>query len=158
MPLSSVQFSHSVMSDSLRPHGLQHTMPPCPSPTPGAYSGSCPLSQWCHPTILSFVIPFSCLQSFPASGSFPISQFFISGGQSIGISALASVLPMNIQDLFPLGWTDWIPPAVRRTLKSLLQLQSSKALILWCSAFFGEGNGNPLQYSCLENRMDGGAW
>ena len=158
MPLISVQFSRSVMSHSLWPHGLQHTRPPCPSPTPGAYSRSCPLSQWCHPTILSSVIPFSCLQSFPASGSFPISQFFISGGQSIGISALPSVLPMNIQDWFPLGWTGWIPSAVRRTLKSLLQFQSSKALILWCSAFFGEGNGNPLQYSCLENHMDRGAW
>ena len=97
------------MSDSLRPHGLQHTRLPCPSPSPRAYSHSCPLSRWCHPTISSSVIPFSsCLQSFPASGSFPVSQFFTSGGQSIGISASASVLPMNIQDWFPLGWTGWI--------------------------------------------------
>ena len=105
--LSSVQFSRSVVSDSLRPHGLQHTRPPCPSPTPRVYSNSCPLRWWCHPTILSSVIPFSSrLQSFPASGSF--QMFFTSGGQSIGVSALASVLPMNIQDWFPLGWTGWI--------------------------------------------------
>ena len=101
---SSVQFSHSVVSDSLRPHELQHTRPPCPSPTPGAYSNSCPLSRWCHPTISSSVLSFSsCPQSFPASGSFQISQFFTLGSQSIGVSALASVLPMNIQDWFPLG-------------------------------------------------------
>ena len=103
-----IQFSHSVVSDSLRPHGLQHTRSPCPSPTPGVHSDSCPLSRWCHPTISSLVVPFLCLQSFPASGSFPMSQFFTSGGQSIGFSASASVLPMNIQDLFPLGWTGWI--------------------------------------------------
>ena len=104
-----VQFSHSVVSDSLRPHELQHSRPPCPSPIPGVYSNSCPLSQWCHPTISSSVIPFSsCLQSFPASGSFPVSQFFTSDGQSIGVSASTSVLPMNIQHWFPLGWTGWI--------------------------------------------------
>ena len=94
--LHSVHFSHSVVSDSLRHHGLQHTRPLCPSPAPRAYPNSCPLSRWCHPTISSSVIPFSHLQSFPASGSFPMSQFFTSGGQSIGVSALASVLPMNI--------------------------------------------------------------
>ena len=106
---SSVQFSHSVVSHSLQPHGLQHTRPPCPSSTPGVYSNSCPLSWWCHPTISSSVIPFSShLQSFPASGSFQMSQFFASGGQSTGVSASASVLPMNIQDWFPLGWTGWI--------------------------------------------------
>ena len=100
----SVQFSCSVVSDSLQPHGLQHTRPPYPSPTPGVYSNSCPSSQWCHPTISSFVVLFSsCLQSFPASGSFPLIQFFTSDGQSIGVSASASVLPMNIQDWFPLG-------------------------------------------------------
>ena len=94
------------MSDSLQPHGLQHTRLPCPSPTPGAYSNSFPLSQLCHPTISSSVVPFSsCLQSFSASGSFPVSQFLTSGGQSIGVSASASVLPMNIQDWFPLGLT-----------------------------------------------------
>ena len=98
------QFSHSVMSDSLLLHGSQHTRPPCPSPTPRDYSNSCPLSQWCHPTISSSVLCFSChLQSSPASGSFLLSQFFSSGGQRIGISASASVLPMNIQDWFPLG-------------------------------------------------------
>ena len=103
-----LQFSHSVVSDSLWPHGLQHTRPPCPSPIPGIYPDSCPLSRWCHPTISSSLIPFSCLQSFPASGSFPMNQIFASGGQSIGASASASVLPMNIQDWFPLGWTGWI--------------------------------------------------
>ena len=105
----SVQFSHSVESDSLRPHGLQHARLPCPSPTPRTYSNSCPLSWWCHPTISSSVVPFSsCPQSFPASGSLQMSQFFTSGGQSIGVSASASVLPMNIQDWFPLGWTGWL--------------------------------------------------
>ena len=103
------QFSRSGVSDSLHTHGLQHARPPCPSPTPGVYSNSCPLSPWCHPTISSSVVPFSsCLQSFPASGSFQMSQFFASGGQSIGVSASASVLPMYIQDWFPLGWTGWI--------------------------------------------------
>ena len=106
---SSVQLSHSVVSNSLRPHGLQHARPPCPSPTPEVYSNSCPLSRWCHPTISSSVVPFfSHLQSFPAPGSFLVSQFFTSGGQSIGVSASTSVLPMNIQDWFPLGWTGWI--------------------------------------------------
>ena len=126
-----VQFSHSVMSDSLWCYGLQHARPPCPSPTPRLYSNSCPLSQWCHPTISSSVVPFSsCLQSFPVSGSFQMSQFFASGGQSIGVSASASVLPMNIQDWFPLGWTGLI------SFKSLLQHHSSKTSILWHSAFF----------------------
>ena len=104
----SVQFSSLFVSSSLRPQGLQHARPPCPSSTPRVYSNSCPLSQWCHQTILSSVIPFSCIQSFPASGSFPRSQFFPSGGQSIGVSASASALPMNIQDLFSLGLTGWI--------------------------------------------------
>ena len=107
--IRSVQFSCSVLSDSLQPHGLQNARPPCPSPTPGVYSNSCPLSWWCHPTISSSVAPFSShLQSFPASRYFPISQFFASGGQSIGVSASASVLLMNIQDWFPLQWTGWI--------------------------------------------------
>ena len=105
----SVQFSLSVVSDSLWPHKLQHARPPCPSPTPGIYSNSCPLSQWCHPAISSSVVPFSsCLQSFPASRSFPMSQLFKSGGQSIGVSASASVLLMNTQDWSHLGWTGWI--------------------------------------------------
>ena len=99
----------SVRSDSLWPHGLQHARPPCPSPTPGVYSNSLPLGRWCHPTISSSVIPFSShLQSFPVSGSFEMSQFFTSSGQSTGVSASVSVLPMNIQDWFPLGWTGWI--------------------------------------------------
>ena len=105
----SFQFSHSVVSNSLWPHRLQHARPPCLSPTPGIYLNSSPLSHWCHPTISSSAIPFSSrLRSFPASGSFPMSQFFASGGQSIGASALTSVRPMNIQDWFPLGWTGWI--------------------------------------------------
>ena len=105
----SVQFSHSVMSHSLWPYGLQHARAPCPSPTPGVYSNSCPLSRWCHPTISSSVVPFfSCLQSFPASGSFQMSQLLTSGDQSFGVSASTSVLPMNTQDWFPLGLTGWI--------------------------------------------------
>ena len=101
--ISSVQFSCSVVSNSLQPHGLQHARLPCPSPTPKVCSNSCQSSQWCHPTISSSVLFSSCLQSFPASGSFLMSQFFTSGGQSIGVSASAPVLPMNIQDWFPLG-------------------------------------------------------
>ena len=102
-------FSHSVVSDSLRPHELQHARPPCPSPTPGVHPNPCPLSWWCNPTISSSVIPFSsCPQSFPASGSFPMSQLFALGGQSIGVSASVSVLPMNTQDWSPLEWTGWI--------------------------------------------------
>ena len=104
-----IQFSLSVVSDSLRPYEPQHARLPCTAPTPRAYSNSCPLSRWCHPTISSSVILFSfCLQSFSASGSFPMSQLFASGGQNIGDSASASVLPINIQDWFPLGWTGWI--------------------------------------------------
>ena len=106
---SSVQFSHSVVFDSLWPHESQHTGPPCPLPTPGVYPNSCPLSRSCHPTISSSVVPFSsCPQSLPVSGSFPMSQVFASGGQSIGVSASTLVLPMNTQDWSPLGWTGWI--------------------------------------------------
>ena len=106
---SSVQFSRSVMSDSLRPHVSQQARPPRPSPTPRVYSNSCPSSRWCHPAISSSVVPFSsCPQSIPASGSFQMSQLFASGGQSIGVSASESVLPMNTQDWSPLGWTGWI--------------------------------------------------
>ena len=106
---SSVQFSCSVVSDSLRPHELQHARPPCPSPTPGVHSNSCLSSRWCHPAISSSVVHFSsCPQALPASESFPMSQLFSWGGQSTGVSALASVLPMNTQDWFPLGWTSWI--------------------------------------------------
>ena len=124
------------MSNSLWPHGLQHTRPPCPSPTPGVHPNPCPSSRWCHPLISSSVVPFSShLQSFPASGSFPMSQFFASSGQSIGVSASASVLPMNIQDWFPLGWTGWIS-LQSKGLSSLLHHHSSKVSILWGSAFF----------------------
>ena len=105
---SSVQFSHSVVSDSLRPHELQHARPPCPSPTPRVHPNPRPLSRWCHPTMSSSIVPFSShLQSFPALGSFPMSQLFVWGGQSIGVSASTSVLPMNTQDWSPLGWTSW---------------------------------------------------
>ena len=107
--ISSVQFNHSVVSDSLRPHESQHARPPCPSPTPRVYSNSCPSSRWCHPAISSSVVPFSsCPQSFLASGSFPMSQLFTWGSQSNGVSASASALPMNTQDWSPLGWTGWI--------------------------------------------------
>ena len=106
--ISSVQFSHSVMSDSLWPHESQHAGPPCPSPTPGVHSNLHTSSRWCHPAISSSVIPFSsCPQSLPASGSFPMSQLFPWGGQSTGVSASTSVLPMNTQDWSPLGWTGW---------------------------------------------------
>ena len=123
------------MFNSLRPHGLQHARPPCPSPTPGPYSNSCPLSQWCHPTISSSAIPFSsCLQSFPVSVSLPMSQFFTSSGQSIRVSASASVLPTNIWDWFPLGLTNWIA-LQSKGLSRRLQ-NSSKSSILRHSAFF----------------------
>ena len=134
--ISSVQFSPSVMSDSLRPHGLQHARPPCPSPTPRAFSNSCPSSRWCHPTISFFVVPFSSsFQSFPASGSLQMSQIFASSGQSIRVSPSTAVLPKNTQDWPPLGWTGWIS-LQSKGLKSLLQHHSSKASILQCSAFF----------------------
>ena len=107
--LASVQFSHSVVSDSLRPHESQHTRPPCPSPTPGVHPHSCPSSWWCYPAISFSVVPFSsCPQSLPASGSFPLSQLFTWGVQSTGVSASTSVLPMNTQDWSPLEWTGWI--------------------------------------------------
>ena len=125
------------MSNSLRPHGLQQASLPCPSPTPGACSNSCPLNQWCHPTISSYVVPFSSLlQSFPASGSFQISELFASGSQSIGVSASASLLSSEYLGLisFRMDWLDLL--AVQGTLKSLLQHHSSKASILQRSAFF----------------------
>ena len=126
------------MSDSLQPHGLHHARLPYSSPTPSAYShNSCPSSQWCHPTILSSVVPFSShLQSFPASGSFPMSQFFTSGSQSIGVSASTSVLPMNIQDWFPFGLTSWISLQSKGLSRAFFKHHSSKASILWHSAFF----------------------
>ena len=119
MYISSVQFSHSVMADSLQPHEPQHTGPPSPSPTPEVHPNPCPLSQWCHPTVSSSVIPFSsCPRSFPASGSFQMSQFFPSGGQSTGVSASTSVLPMITQDWFPLGWTGGSPCSPRDSQES----------------------------------------
>ena len=133
---SSVQFSRSVVSDSLRPHESQHGRPPCPSPTPGVHSDSRPSSQWCHPAISSPVVPFSsCPQSLPASGSFPMSHLFTSGGQSIGVSASASVLPINTQDWSPLGWTGWIF-LQSKGLSRVFSITSSKASILQRSAFF----------------------
>ena len=131
----SVQFSCSVVSDSLQPHEPQHARPPCPSPTPGVHPNPCPLSRWCYPTISPSVIPFSSYpQSFPASGSFQMSQLFASGGQSIGVSTSTSVLPVLTQDWSPLGWTGWIS-LQSKGLKSLLQHHSSKTSILWRSAF-----------------------
>ena len=135
MLFSWVQFSCSVVSDSLWPHELKHARSPCPSPTPRDYPNSCPLSQCCHPTISCSVIPFSShLQSFPTPGTFPMSQLFAWGGQSIGVSASTSVLPVNTQDWYPSEWLDLL--AVQGTLNSLLQHHSSKASILLRSAFF----------------------
>ena len=118
---SNIQFSCSVVSNSLWPHGLQHARPPCPSPTPGVYPNSCPLSRWCHPTISSSVVPFSSrLQSFPASGSFQMSQFFPSGGPSVEVSASALILPMNTQDWSLLEWTGWISAVQSNIMYSYL--------------------------------------
>ena len=118
LSVSSVQFSHSVTSNSRQPHGLQHTRPTCPSPIPGVYSNPCPLTQWCHPAISSSVVPFSsCLQSSPASGSFQMIQFFTSDGQSIGVSASKSVILMNVQGWFPLGRTGWLSLQSKELLK-----------------------------------------
>ena len=133
--LSSVQFSLSVMSHTLQPHGLQHARISCPSPTPGACSKSCPSSWWCHPTISSSVVLFSsCLPSCSASGSFPVSQFFALGGQSIGISGSASILPINIQDWSPLGWTSWI------------SLQSKGLLRVFSNTTFWSINSSTLSF------------
>ena len=138
---SSVQFSRSVVSNSLRSHESQHARPPCPPPSPGVHSDSHPSSQWCHPAISSSVVPFSsCPQSLPVSGSFPMSQRFAWGGQSTGVSALASFLPKKSQGWSPSEWTGWI--------KSLLQHHNSKASILRCSAFFTVQLSHP--YMTLE--------
>ena len=132
----SVQSNPSVVSNFLRLHGLQHPRLPCPSPTPEACSNSCPSSRWWHPTISSSVVPFSsCLQFFPSSGSFPMSQFFTSGGQSIGVSASASVLPMN-HDWFPLGWTGWISLQSKGLSRVFSNTTGQKSSVLRCSAFF----------------------
>ena len=153
------------MSDSLQPHGLQHARPPCPSPTPGVYSNSCPLSQWCHPTISSSVVPSSsCPQSFPASGSFQMSQLFISGGKSIGISASTSVLPMNTQDWSSLGWTGWIslqskglPRVFSNTTvqkERVININSSKNLCAWkgTAVFQLTGRGRAAHKQCSWTR------
>ena len=125
------------MSDSLQPYELQHTRHPCPSPAPGVYANPCPSSRWCHPAMSFSVVPFSsCLQSFLALGSFPVSQLFAWGGQSIGVSALLSVLPMNTQGWSPFGWTGWISLQSKGLNKSLLQHHSSEASVLRHSAFF----------------------
>ena len=125
------------VSDSLQSHGLQHARLPCPLSSPRPCSNPCPLSLWCHPTISSSVTPFSsCLQSFPTSGSFPMSQFFTLGGQNIGVSASASVLPMNSQDWFPLGWTSWISQQSKGLSRVFSNTTVQKTSILQCSAFF----------------------
>ena len=132
----SVQFSHSVVSDSLRPHESQHARPPCPSPSPGVHSDSRPSSLLCHPAISSSVVPFSsCPQSLPASESFPMSQLFTWGGWSTGVSASASFLP-NTQDWSPLEWTGWIFLQSKGLSRVFSNTHSSKVSILWCSAFF----------------------
>ena len=134
---SSVQFNHSVVSDSLQPHEPQHARAPCPSPIPGVYPNSCPLSRWCHPTISSSVVPFSsCPQSFPASGSFPVNQLFASGGQRIGVSASSPVLPVNTQDWYPLGWTGWISLQSKGLSRVFSNTTVQKHQILRRSAFF----------------------
>ena len=133
--LSSVQFSRSVVSNSLRPHESQHARPPCPSPTLGVHSNSCPSSRWCHPSISSsIVLFFSCPQCLPASESFPMSQLFSWGGQSIGVSALASVLPKNIQDWSPLEWTGWISLQSKGLSRVFSNTTVQKHQFLQCSA------------------------
>ena len=153
----SLQFSSvAQFCLTLWPHELQHTRPPCPSPRPGVYSNSCPLSWWCHPTFSSSVVPFSsCLQSSPASGSFPMSQLFAWGGQRIGVSASASVLPMDTQDWFPLGWTSWISLQLVKNLPAVWETWVRSLRIFHeLGRSPGEGKGYPLQYSGLENPMD----
>ena len=153
--IRSVQFSRSVMSSSLRPHGLQHVRPCCLSPPPRVYSNSCPLSWWCHPTISSSVIPFSsCLQSFPSSGSFPMSQLFTSGGQSIGVSAAASVVPVNIQDWSPLGWTGWISLQFKGLSRVFFNTAVKKASILQHSAFFMVQLSHPYMTAGKKHSFD----
>ena len=145
------------MSDSLQPHEWQHARPPCPSPTPGVHPHLCPSSRWCHPAISSSVVSFSsCLQSLPASESFPRSQVFAWGGQNIGV--LASVLPKKSQDWSPLEWTGWISLQSKGLSRVFSNTTVQKHQFFGTQLSSGEGNGNPLQYSCLENPMDGGAW
>ena len=133
--LLSVQFSHSVVADSLRPHESQHARPSCPSPTPRVYSDSCPSSRWCHLAISSSVVPFSsCPQSLPASGSFPISQFFAWSGQSIGVSVSASVLPVNTQDWFSLGWTGCISFSLYCSVNHSILYRSREGVWVICNS------------------------
>ena len=155
--VSSVQFSCSIVSESLWPHELQHARPPCPSPTPGVHSDSRPLSRWCHPAISSSLVPFSSFpQSLPASESFPMSQLFAWGGQSTGVSTLASFLPKNTQDWSLLEWTGWTSLQSMGLSKSLLQHHSSKASILWYSAFFTVQLSHPyLTTGKLQPWLDG---
>ena len=135
-PFSSVQFTHSVMSDFLRLHEPKHVRPPCPSPTPRVHSNPCPLSRWCHPTIWPSTVPFSsCPQYLPTSGSIEMSQLFASGGQNIGVSVSTSVLPMNTQDWHPLGWTGR-PSCSSRDSQGSSPTPQFKTWILWLSAFF----------------------
>ena len=150
---SSVQFSHSAVSNSLRPHESQHTRPPCPSITPGVHSDSGPSSQWCHPAISSSVVPFfSSPQSLPASQSFPMSQFFTWGGQSTGASTFASFLPKKSQG-WSSEWTGWIS-LQSKGLSSLLQHHSSKASILWCSALFTVQLSHPYTTHWKNHSLD----
>ena len=150
----SVQFSRLVMSDSLRPHEPQHTRPPCPSPTPGVHPNPCPSSQWCHPTISSSVIPFSsCPQSFPASGSFQMSQFFTSGSQSIGVSASTSVFRMNTQDWSPLGWTGWISLQSRDSQESCPTPQF-KSIYSLALSFLYSPTLTPIHNYCQKHSLD----
>ena len=138
-----VQFSCSVVSDSLRFHGLQHARPPCPSPTPRVYSNSCPLSWWCHPTISASVVLFSShLQSFPASRAFLMSQFFPSGGQSIAASASTSVLPMNTQDWFPLGWAGWITLQSKGLSRVFSNTTGQKHQFFFCAQLSSQSNSH----------------
>ena len=148
------QFSHSVLSNSLQPHELQHAKPPCPSPTSGVHSNSHPSSQWCHPAIASSVVPFSsCPQSLPASESFPMSQLFAWGGQSTGVSALASFLPKKSQGWSPSEWTGWIS-LQSKGLSILLQHHSSKASILQHSAFFTVQLSHPYMITGKNHSLD----
>ena len=145
---TSVQFSHSAVSSSLRPHEPQHTRLPCPPPTPGVYSNSCPLSWWCHPNISSSVVPFSsCFQSFPASVSFQVSQLFTSGGQSIGVSALASVFPMNIQN-----WFSFLLCSSLLFFSQLFVRPPQTAILLFCILFLGDGLNSCLLYNVMNFR------
>ena len=160
LQFSSVQFSHSVMSDSLRPHELQHARPPCPSPTPGVHPNPCALSWWCHPTISSSVVPFSsCPQSFPASGSFQMSQLLASGGQNIGVSALASFLPKKSQGWSPSEWTCWI--SFRMDLLDLLSVQGTLKSFLHTTLQKHQFFGTQLSLQSNSHSMDPllrGAW